>query len=74
MSAVLLNLNQTEVLVHQMLMFGTDRHYGGGGWIRTNVLRRDQIYSLAPLTTRPPLRSNFMIMVCLAFHNVMARS
>lgn len=29
---------------------------GGGDWIRTNVHIRDQIYSLAPLTTRPPLR------------------
>ncbi len=28
---------------------------GGGGWIRTNVLIRDQIYSLTPLTTRPLL-------------------
>ena len=29
---------------------------GGGGWIRTSVLVRGQIYSLLPLTTRPPLR------------------
>ena len=28
---------------------------GGGGWIRTSVLVRGQIYSLLPLTTRPPL-------------------
>ena len=27
---------------------------GGQGWIRTSVLRREQIYSLSPLTTRPP--------------------
>ena len=27
---------------------------GGKGWIRTTVLRRGQIYSLLPLTTRPP--------------------
>jgi hypothetical protein len=27
---------------------------GGGGWIRTSVLVRGQIYSLLPLTTRPP--------------------
>ncbi len=29
---------------------------GGGGRIRTNVRSRGQIYSLLPLTTRPPLR------------------
>ena len=28
---------------------------GGEDWIRTNVHLRDQIYSLTPLTTRPPL-------------------
>ena len=28
---------------------------GGEDWIRTNVHIRDQIYSLTPLTTRPPL-------------------
>ena len=28
---------------------------GGGGWIRTSVRSRGQIYSLVPLTTRPPL-------------------
>ncbi len=33
------------------------RRCGGGGWIRTSVLVRGQIYSLLPLTTRPPLRS-----------------
>src|SRR4029077_21129666 len=32
-------------------------HFAGGeGWIRTSVLVRGQIYSLLPLTTRPPLR------------------
>ena len=31
-------------------------HRGGGGWIRTSVLVRGQIYSLLPLTTRPPLQ------------------
>ncbi len=32
---------------------------GGWGWIRTSVLVRGQIYSLLPLTTRPPiLRAN----------------
>src|ERR1044072_4894023 len=29
---------------------------GGGGWIRTNVGVSQQIYSLPPLATRPPLR------------------
>ena len=29
---------------------------GGGGWIRTSVRISGQIYSLLPLTTRPPLR------------------
>ena len=29
---------------------------GGGGWIRTSVGVNRQIYSLLPLTTRPPLR------------------
>ena len=33
-----------------------DHHYGGGGRIRTYVDVRRQIYSLLPLTTRPPLR------------------
>ena len=28
---------------------------GGQGWIRTNVPLREQIYSLPPLTTRPPV-------------------
>jgi hypothetical protein len=30
---------------------------GGGGWIRTSVRVSGQIYSLLPLTTRPPLHS-----------------
>ena len=34
-----------------------NKHFAGGeGWIRTSVLVRGQIYSLLPLTTRPPLR------------------
>jgi hypothetical protein len=34
-----------------------NKHIAGGeGWIRTSVLVRGQIYSLLPLTTRPPLR------------------
>ena len=31
------------------------RFRGGKGWIRTTELIRGQIYSLLPLTTRPPL-------------------
>lgn len=35
---------------------GKNRFGGGGqGWIRTSVRSRGQIYSLLPLTTRPPL-------------------
>lgn len=34
-----------------------DDRFGGGGWIRTSVRVSGQIYSLLPLTTRPPLRS-----------------
>jgi 23S rRNA (guanosine2251-2'-O)-methyltransferase len=33
------------------------KYHGGGGRIRTCVLLRGQIYSLLPLTTRPPLHS-----------------
>ena len=32
---------------------------GGRGWIRTSVRSRGQIYSLLPLTTRPPFRPCF---------------
>ena len=35
---------------------------GGEGWIRTSVLVRGQIYSLLPLTTRPPLHNKPQIM------------
>jgi hypothetical protein len=35
----------------------TPRQSGGGGWIRTTVGFRQQIYSLPPLTTRAPLQS-----------------
>ena len=31
----------------------TSNYIGGGGWIRTTVGIRQQIYSLSPLTTRP---------------------
>ncbi len=34
---------------------GVGESLGGGGRIRTSVLIRGQIYSLLPLTTRPPL-------------------
>jgi hypothetical protein len=33
------------------------RQVGGQGWIRTSVRSRGQIYSLLPLTTRPPVRT-----------------
>ncbi len=37
-------------------------HYGkaggGQGWIRTSVRSRGQIYSLLPLTTRPPVHTS----------------
>ena len=32
---------------------------GGQGWIRTTVRSRGQIYSLLPLTTRPPVHTRF---------------
>jgi hypothetical protein len=35
----------------------TNSYAGGEGWIRTSVLVRGQIYSLLPLTTRPPLHN-----------------
>src|SRR3982751_1376016 len=35
--------------------FRTKHRDGGEGWIRTSVRLRGQIYSLLPLTTRPPL-------------------
>jgi hypothetical protein len=31
---------------------------GGQGWIRTTVRSRGQIYSLLPLTTRPPVHTS----------------
>jgi hypothetical protein len=34
---------------------GGSRGNGGQGWIRTSVRLRGQIYSLLPLTTRPPV-------------------
>ena len=32
-----------------------ERKIGGQGWIRTSVRKTGQIYSLLPLTTRPPV-------------------
>jgi hypothetical protein len=32
-----------------------ERVIGGQGWIRTSVRKTGQIYSLLPLTTRPPV-------------------
>lgn len=43
----------------------TDASLGGEGWIRTSVLVRGQIYSLLPLTTRPPLLGERKIMPCI---------
>ena len=37
-------------------MDGREFGCGGEGWIRTSVRLRGQIYSLLPLTTRPPLQ------------------
>ncbi|VXC42897.1 hypothetical protein SPHINGO8AM_130144 [Sphingomonas sp. 8AM] len=37
-----------------MLGNRSDRRVGGRDWIRTSVHLRGQIYSLLPLTTRPP--------------------
>ncbi len=39
-------------------------HNGGKGWIRTTVLRRGQIYSLLPLTTRPPFHIHKNNLIC----------
>ena len=39
-----------------MAFLNTISFFGGQGWIRTNVDSRRQIYSLVPLTTRPPTR------------------
>jgi hypothetical protein len=33
--------------------------FGGQGWIRTSVRLHGQIYSLLPLTTRPPVPRYF---------------
>ena len=40
----------------------SEQSLGGGGWIRTIVGVSQQIYSLPPLATRAPLRSEWQIM------------
>jgi hypothetical protein len=47
---------QTPAQLKKLRYFNTATKTGGGGRIRTIVLIRGQIYSLLPLTTRPPLR------------------
>ena len=39
---------------------------GGEGWIRTSVRSRGQIYSLLPLTTRPPVHTSLPATGCPA--------
>ena len=49
----------SQALVRALAFMRSDNRSdfaGGEGWIRTSVLVRGQIYSLLPLTTRPPLR------------------
>ena len=43
-------------------------NFGGGDWIRTSVLIRGQIYSLLPLTTRPPLREGTAEYEATSYH------
>ena len=38
---------------------------GGQGWIRTSVRKTGQIYSLLPLTTRPPVHIFVRGIMCL---------
>jgi hypothetical protein len=38
---------------------------GGQGWIRTSVRKTGQIYSLLPLTTRPPVHIVVRGIMCL---------
>ena len=55
--AGVLPLNYTRVKgVFTYLGFEFKCFYGGGGRIRTFERLRGQIYSLLPLTTRPPLQ------------------
>ena len=44
-----------DIEVHSGPMLIIYEKDGGEGWIRTSVRLRGQIYSLLPLTTRPPL-------------------
>ena len=46
----------TDIEVHSGPMLIIYEEDGGEGWIRTSVRLRGQIYSLLPLTTRPPLQ------------------
>src|SRR5690349_16879886 len=45
-----------DIEVHSGPMLIIYEKDGGEGWIRTSVRLRGQIYSLLPLTTRPPLQ------------------
>ena len=49
----------TELLPHRWRPFEKDN--GAGGWVRTTVGIRQQIYSLPPLTTRPRLRIDYFL-------------
>ena len=40
-----------------MQIYAKRKGGGGQGWIRTSVRLRGQIYSLLPLTTRPPVHT-----------------
>ena len=58
------NILQKSKVFHGFLGMQTDaeRKGGGGqGWIRTSVRLRGQIYSLLPLTTRPPVHTGHFI-------------
>ena len=46
-----------DVFASVVLREGSTTGPGGQGWIRTSVRLRGQIYSLLPLTTRPPVRT-----------------
>ena len=54
------NIPQKSKSFHGFLgmQIDAERKGGGGqGWIRTSVRLRGQIYSLLPLTTRPPVHT-----------------
>lgn len=46
------------VKVRRVTNYTTREYHGGPSWIRTRELRRDQIYSLAVLTTHPKTHIN----------------